>query len=183
MTIFLVLPLSLRPVEPSLVRERMDILDDRVKELRALAADRKRRLDDNKRLCQFWWDLADLENNFREQEQVLALTDTGRDIVSVNRLLAKHRNAETNLESLGRVLGTLEGQVSGQCKVFAEICCSMRLKYANLGRPARPGEHSRQRQHSGAHRRDPWLLRQAPPAGRRSPPHTRRRRRVLPVLH
>lgn len=101
-----------RPVEPSLVRERMDILDERVNELRTLAAERRRRLDDNKRLCQFWWDLADLENNFREQEQVLALTDTGRDIVSVNRLLAKHRNAERNLDSLGNVLENLEGQVS-----------------------------------------------------------------------
>lgn len=100
-----------RPVEPSLVRERMDILDERVNELRTLAAERRRRLDDNKRLCQFWWDLADLENNFREQEQVLALTDTGRDIVSVNRLLAKHRNAERNLDSLGNVLENLYGQV------------------------------------------------------------------------
>lgn len=94
----------------------MNILEERYRELRDLAAERKRRLDDNKRLCQFFWDLADLENNFREQEQVLALTDTGRDIFTVNHLLAKHKNAENNLESLGRALDTLKTQ--GEKLVF-----------------------------------------------------------------
>lgn len=88
----------------------MNILEERYRELRELAAERKRRLDDNKQLCQFFWDLADLKNNFREQEQVLALTDTGRDIFSVNHLLAKHKNAENNLESLGRTLDALKTQ-------------------------------------------------------------------------
>uniref|UniRef100_A0A914C484 Spectrin beta chain n=1 Tax=Acrobeloides nanus TaxID=290746 RepID=A0A914C484_9BILA len=99
-----------KPVEPALVQERMDILDKHYQELKDLAAERKRRLDDNKRICQFWWDLADLENNFREQEQVLASTDIGRDIGSVNRLLAKHKNAENNLEALGRALNELDDQ-------------------------------------------------------------------------
>jgi hypothetical protein len=46
----------------------------------------------------------------REQEQVLILTDTGRDIFSVNHLLAKHKNAENNLDSVKRALDTLESQ-------------------------------------------------------------------------
>ncbi|KAK0414269.1 hypothetical protein QR680_007238 [Steinernema hermaphroditum] len=99
-----------KPVEPQLVQERMNIMDERYKELLELAQERLRRLQDNKRLCQFWWDLNELEQNFKEQEQVLGLQDTGRDITSVSRLLAKHRNAENNLESMGRTLDSLEEQ-------------------------------------------------------------------------
>lgn len=43
----------------------------RYSELQQLAAHRKRRLEDNRKLMQFWWDIADLENNLKEQEQVL----------------------------------------------------------------------------------------------------------------
>lgn len=59
-----------KPVEPSVVRERIQFLEQRYKELLELAASRKARLDDNKRLCQFNWDLTDLETHFKEQEQV-----------------------------------------------------------------------------------------------------------------
>jgi len=62
-----------KPVEPSVVEERCNILEDRYKELLNLAADRKKRLEDNRRLCQFWWDVAELEHNIKEQEQVKRL--------------------------------------------------------------------------------------------------------------
>lgn len=84
-----------------------------------MAANRERDLEDNKRLCQLYWDLAELENNFREQEQVLALTNTGRDVPSVKRLIAEHKNAENNLESLGRTLDGLDQQ--GQDLLAANI--------------------------------------------------------------
>lgn len=74
-----------RPVEPETVRERQQKLRDRVQELHALADQRAHNLEDNKKICQFYWDLADLENNLREQEQVLALTNRGRDVPSVKR--------------------------------------------------------------------------------------------------
>jgi spectrin beta len=99
-----------KPVDPSIVRERVAILDEKYRDLLELAELRKRRLEDNKRLCQFWWDLADVENHLREQAQVLSLGDTGRDITSVNRLLAKHRNAENNLSDLKRRLDSLDEQ-------------------------------------------------------------------------
>ncbi len=51
-----------------------------------------------------------METNLREQEQVLGLTDTGRDINSVNLLLAKHKNAGNNIDSLGRQMDALETQ-------------------------------------------------------------------------
>ncbi|MFH4980343.1 hypothetical protein AB6A40_007052 [Gnathostoma spinigerum] len=62
-----------KPVEPALVEERMQILVDRFNELKDLAADRKQRLEDNRRLCQFWWDVAELDQNFKEIEQVEVL--------------------------------------------------------------------------------------------------------------
>ncbi|CAD5231758.1 unnamed protein product [Bursaphelenchus xylophilus] len=99
-----------RPVNPQVVRDRRQALIDRLDELQELAANRNRDLEDNRKLCQFWWDLADLENTFREQEQVLALTNTGHDVPSVKRLIAEHKNAENNLESLGNILQTLEEQ-------------------------------------------------------------------------
>ncbi|KAI6170719.1 Spectrin beta chain [Aphelenchoides bicaudatus] len=103
-------PEEYRPVEPELVRERQQKLRDRVQELYGLADQRAKDLEDNRKICQFWWDLADLENNFREQEQVLALTNRGRDVPSVKRLIAEHKNAENNLESLGRALDSLDDQ-------------------------------------------------------------------------
>uniref|UniRef100_A0A915M9S2 Calponin-homology (CH) domain-containing protein n=1 Tax=Meloidogyne javanica TaxID=6303 RepID=A0A915M9S2_MELJA len=108
-----------KPVDPAVVRERMQFLEQRYKELLELAAARKARLEDNKRLCQFNWDLTDLETHFKEQEQVLAQKDTGRDIFSVNRLLAKHKNAENNLADLGRALDDLQQQ--GQQLVNEQI--------------------------------------------------------------
>ena len=59
-----------KPVDPAVVRERMAFLDQKYQELLDLAAQRKARLEANKRLCQFNWDLTDLETHFREQEQV-----------------------------------------------------------------------------------------------------------------
>uniref|UniRef100_A0A914HJH5 Spectrin beta chain n=1 Tax=Globodera rostochiensis TaxID=31243 RepID=A0A914HJH5_GLORO len=108
-----------KPVEPEVVLERMKFLEQRYQELLELAARRKANLEANKRLCQFNWDLTDLDTHFREQEQVLAQKDKGRDIVSVNRLLAKHKNAENNLADLGRGLDQLQEQ--GQQLVDEQI--------------------------------------------------------------
>ncbi|CAD6199906.1 unnamed protein product [Caenorhabditis auriculariae] len=97
-----------QPVEPAVVDERCDVLQKRYQELLDLAAERKRRLEDNKRLCQFWWDVAELEHGVKEQEQVLSSNDTGRDIVTVSHLLAKHKNAENNLRDIEKHLSRLD---------------------------------------------------------------------------
>lgn len=52
----------------------MKILVDRYAELQALSEERKRRLENNRRLCQFWWDVAELEQNLKESEQVRLFT-------------------------------------------------------------------------------------------------------------
>ncbi|VDK73103.1 unnamed protein product, partial [Gongylonema pulchrum] len=88
----------------------MQILRDRYAELKDLAAERKARLEDNKRLCQFWWDVDELEHNLKDMEQVLTSPDTGRDMVSVSLLLAKHKNAEQSLDMVGKRLDDLENE-------------------------------------------------------------------------
>uniref|UniRef100_A0A1I7XMH6 Spectrin beta chain n=1 Tax=Heterorhabditis bacteriophora TaxID=37862 RepID=A0A1I7XMH6_HETBA len=75
-----------RPVEPAIVDERSAILQQRYQELLDLAAERKHRLEDNRRLCQFWWDVAELEHNIKEQEQ----------------------NAENNLNDIQKALDQLD---------------------------------------------------------------------------
>uniref|UniRef100_A0A7E4USX4 Spectrin beta chain n=1 Tax=Panagrellus redivivus TaxID=6233 RepID=A0A7E4USX4_PANRE len=100
-----------RPVDGAKLQGALDELDRRYQELRDLAAEKKNKLEDNKRLHQFVFDFNELTANFRDQGQVLALTDIGRDITSVNRLLAQHRNAENNLASLGRDLDSLDDQL------------------------------------------------------------------------
>ena len=40
--------------------------------------------------------------------QVLSSTDTGKDIVTVSHLLAKHKNAENNLNDIERQLEELQ---------------------------------------------------------------------------
>ncbi len=58
------------PVEPSTVQERMTAIQDKFAELQALAGQRRQRLGDNKRLMQYFWDIADLEQGMKELEQV-----------------------------------------------------------------------------------------------------------------
>lgn len=97
-----------KPVEPLLVVERKKLLLDCYAELKELAVERKRRLEDNKRLCQFWWDVDEVEHNLKDMEQVLTSPDTGRDMVSVTLLLAKHKNAEQSLDIVGKRMDDLE---------------------------------------------------------------------------
>lgn len=69
----------------------MHNLQQQYDDLLALAADRKRRLEDNKRLCQFFLDVAELEQSFKEMEKLLASPDVGHDVTSVHLLLSKHK--------------------------------------------------------------------------------------------
>lgn len=69
----------------------MQILNDRFQELQNLAAERRRRLEDNKRLCQFFLDVAELEQGFKEMAKVLSSPDIGHDVTSIHLLLSKHK--------------------------------------------------------------------------------------------
>ncbi|KRY58051.1 Spectrin beta chain [Trichinella britovi] len=91
-----------QPVEPALVQERIQMLEAAYKELLAMVEQRRQRLEDSKRLCQFFLDAEELEQGFKELEQVLSSPDVGHDVVSVNLLLAKHKSVEDQIASLQR---------------------------------------------------------------------------------
>ncbi|XP_063750416.1 spectrin family protein isoform X1 [Eleginops maclovinus] len=79
-----------KPCEPGLVSEKVDQLGQAYEELGQLAADRKVCLEESRRLWQFLWDLGEEAAWIREQEQILASGDCGRDLTSALHLLSKH---------------------------------------------------------------------------------------------
>lgn len=79
------------PVDPNVVQERQKILELKYQELLALAAERRARLDDNRRLWQFYMDVKEMEQSFKEMEKILASPDVGHDVTSVHLLLSKHK--------------------------------------------------------------------------------------------
>ncbi|XP_054899364.1 spectrin family protein isoform X3 [Poeciliopsis prolifica] len=79
-----------KPCEPGLVSEKVDLLGQAYEELGQLAATRRERLEDSRRLWQFMWDLGEEAAWIREQEQILASGDSGRDLSSALHLLSKH---------------------------------------------------------------------------------------------
>uniref|UniRef100_A0A0M3JKJ8 F-BAR domain-containing protein n=1 Tax=Anisakis simplex TaxID=6269 RepID=A0A0M3JKJ8_ANISI len=80
-----------------LVEERMRILVDRYAELQELSEDRKRRLENNRRLCQFWWDVAELEQNLKESEQVRKCSS--QMFLQLNRFSPTFRDSPTSVLS------------------------------------------------------------------------------------
>uniref|UniRef100_A0A3Q3X8T1 Spectrin beta chain n=1 Tax=Mola mola TaxID=94237 RepID=A0A3Q3X8T1_MOLML len=79
-----------KPCEPGLVSEKVDLLGQAYEELGQLAQRRRERLEDSRRLWQFLWDVGEEAAWIREQEQILASGDCGRDLTSALHLLSKH---------------------------------------------------------------------------------------------
>lgn len=79
-----------KPCEPGLVSEKVDLLGQAYEELGQLAVKRREQLEDSRRLWQFLWDLGEEAAWIREQEQILASGDCGRDLTSALHLLSKH---------------------------------------------------------------------------------------------
>ncbi|XP_035999097.1 spectrin family protein isoform X1 [Fundulus heteroclitus] len=79
-----------KPCEPGLVSEKVELLGQAYEELGQLAATRRERLEDSRRLWQFMWDIGEEAAWIREQEQILSSGDSGRDLSSALHLLSKH---------------------------------------------------------------------------------------------
>lgn len=80
-----------KPCEPEVVEDRMKHLDAAFEELLQLAADRRSRLEESRKLWQFYWDMADEEGWIKEKEQLMSSPDFGHDLTSVHLLLNKHK--------------------------------------------------------------------------------------------
>uniref|UniRef100_A0A671Q5B9 Spectrin beta chain n=1 Tax=Sinocyclocheilus anshuiensis TaxID=1608454 RepID=A0A671Q5B9_9TELE len=81
----------------NLIRDRVQHLDLCYQELCALAAQRKARLEQSRRLWNFLWEIAELESWIREKEHIFSSLDHGKDLTSVLVLQSKHSVFEDEL--------------------------------------------------------------------------------------
>ncbi|CAK5079379.1 unnamed protein product [Meloidogyne enterolobii] len=86
-------------VDPAVVRERMQFLEQTYKKLFELAAARKARLEDNKRLCQFNWGM------WENRQQLLS---QGLNLQSFQENV-KQTEEEENAQNLKKRKGTEQG--------------------------------------------------------------------------
>ncbi|CAH1264134.1 SPTBN1 [Branchiostoma lanceolatum] len=88
-----------KPADPQIVGERMSHLEASYQELVALAADRRSRLEESRKLWQFFWDMAEEEGWIKEKSAVLASPEIGHDVTSVNLLVNKHKALEREMQA------------------------------------------------------------------------------------
>ena len=78
-------------------------------ELIQLAAERRARLEESRRLWKFFWEMAEEEGWIRETEQIMSSDDCGKDLTSVVRLLSKHKALEDEMNGrAGRLQQTVK---------------------------------------------------------------------------
>ncbi|XP_024081152.1 spectrin beta chain isoform X3 [Cimex lectularius] len=89
-----------RPCDSAaIIEERIQQLEENYLELVKLAVDRRLRLEESKKLWQFYWDMADEENWIKEKEQIVSQGDIGHDLITINLLLSKHKALENEIAS------------------------------------------------------------------------------------
>ncbi|XP_053780527.1 spectrin beta chain, non-erythrocytic 2 isoform X1 [Desmodus rotundus] len=98
-----------KPCDPQLVSERVATLEQSYQALCKLAATRRARLEESRRLWRFLWEVGEAEAWVREQQHLLASAETGRDLTGVLRLLNKHTALRDEMSGrLGPLKLTLE---------------------------------------------------------------------------
>ncbi|KAH0621178.1 hypothetical protein JD844_022231 [Phrynosoma platyrhinos] len=90
-----------RPCDPKMIRDRVNHLELCHQELVALAAERKARLEQSKRLWKFFWELDEAESWIKEKEHIYSSLDYGKDLTSILILQRKHKAFEDELRGLG----------------------------------------------------------------------------------
>ncbi|XP_078262431.1 spectrin beta chain, non-erythrocytic 1-like isoform X2 [Rhinoraja longicauda] len=88
------------PCDPNVIKDRVDHLELCYEELCGLAAERKARLEQSRRLWTFFWEMDEMESWIREREQIFSSQDYGKDITSIMILQSKHKTLEDELGSL-----------------------------------------------------------------------------------
>uniref|UniRef100_A0A8B9K1Z7 Spectrin, beta, erythrocytic n=1 Tax=Astyanax mexicanus TaxID=7994 RepID=A0A8B9K1Z7_ASTMX len=109
---------SYKPCDPQVIRDRVQHLELCYQELCALAAQRKARLEQSRRLWNFFWEIAELESWIREKEHIFSSLDYGKDLTSVLVLQSKHSAFEDELgarrDHLKQVMGEGESMVKAK---------------------------------------------------------------------
>uniref|UniRef100_A0A4W3HB20 Spectrin beta chain n=1 Tax=Callorhinchus milii TaxID=7868 RepID=A0A4W3HB20_CALMI len=115
-----------KPCDPQVICDRVTHLEFCYQELCQLAAERRARLEESRRLWKFFWEMAEEESWIREKEQILSSDDCGKDLTSVMRLLSKHKAFEDEMS--GR-RGPLQQTVKeGEAMVAEEHFGSEKIK-------------------------------------------------------
>ncbi|KAG0433098.1 hypothetical protein HPB47_020249 [Ixodes persulcatus] len=91
------LPADQRSVDPRLVAERTQQLEGAYSELVRLALERRKRLEDSRRLWQFYWDMAEEEAWIQEKDRILSSLEIGHDLTMVHLLISKNKAMEDEL--------------------------------------------------------------------------------------
>lgn len=77
--------------------ERVKQLEEAYAELLALATERRRRLEDSRRLWQFYWDMAEEQAWIEEKDRILSSLELGHDLTMVHLLISKNKAMEDEL--------------------------------------------------------------------------------------
>lgn len=88
-----------KPCDPAIIVDRVQQLEDAYAELVRLAVERRSRLEESRKLWQFYWDTADEENWIKEKEQIVSTGDIGHDLTTIHLLLSKHKALESEIQS------------------------------------------------------------------------------------
>ena len=84
-------PGGYRPCDPRVIQERIHQLESAYSNLIHLANERRNRLEESRKLWQFYWDIAEEEAWIREKEQILSSDEIGHDLTAVNLLISKNK--------------------------------------------------------------------------------------------
>uniref|UniRef100_A0A1A8R999 Spectrin beta chain n=1 Tax=Nothobranchius pienaari TaxID=704102 RepID=A0A1A8R999_9TELE len=86
-----------KPCDPQVIQDRVAHLEFCYQELTQLAAERRARLEESRRLWKFFWEMAEEEGWIREKEQILSSLEHGKDLTGALRLLSEQRALEDEL--------------------------------------------------------------------------------------
>ncbi|XP_029927071.1 spectrin beta chain, non-erythrocytic 1-like isoform X1 [Myripristis murdjan] len=86
-----------KPCDPQVIRDRIAHMEFCYQELTQLAAERRARLEESRRLWKFFWEMAEEEGWIREKEQILSSEDCGKDLTGAVRLLSQHKAFEDEM--------------------------------------------------------------------------------------
>ncbi|KAF1394442.1 hypothetical protein PFLUV_G00000340 [Perca fluviatilis] len=110
-----------KPCDPQVIQDRVSHLEFCYQELTQLAAERRARLEESRRLWKFFWEMAEEEGWIREKEQILSSFEHGKDLTGAMRLLSQQRALEDEMSGrAGHLKHTIaEGQAMVQAGHFA----------------------------------------------------------------
>ena len=90
-------PDGYKPCDPRVIQERIHRLESAYSHLVELAVERRHRLEESRKLHQFYWDIAEEDAWIREKEQILSSLEIGHDLTAVNLLISKNKALEDEL--------------------------------------------------------------------------------------